>query len=84
MTTETNIYAKATTGYQLIKRQIDYNNPLRNRVEITNFATPPDIVNFAIKNGFTDAKAADIKIRCKGMLFLSCAHDYIPLAYVFE
>jgi hypothetical protein len=84
MTTETNIYAKATTGYQLIKRQIDYNNPLRNRVEITNFATPPDIVNFAIKNGFTDAKAADIKIRCKGMLFLSCAHDYMPLAYVFE
>ena len=84
MTTESNIYAKATTGYQLIKRQIDYNNALRNRVEITNFSIPPDIVNFAVKNGFTDAKAADIKIRCKSMLFLSCAHDYMPLAYVFE
>ncbi len=84
MTTEANIYAKAAKGYQLIKRQIDYNNALRNRIEISKFTTPPDIVSFATKNGFSAANAADIKLKCKSMLFLNCAHNYMPLAYVFE
>ena len=84
MTTEVNIYAKAAKGYQLIKRQIDYNNALRNRVEISKFTTPPDIASFATKNGFSAAKAEDIKLKCKSMLFLNCAQNYMPLAYVFE
>ena len=84
MTTETNFYAKADTGYQLIKRQIDYNNDARNRVEISKFATPPDIVSIATKNGFTDAKAADIKLKCKDMLFVSCARNYMPLVNIFD
>ena len=84
MTTETNIYGKAEKGYQLIKRQIDYNNTLRNRVEIFNFGAPPDILSFATKNGFTEANAAEIALKCKAMMFLTCAHNYMPLAYVFE
>lgn len=84
MTTENNFYAKADTGYQLIKRQIDYNNELRNRVEISKFATPPDILSVATKNGFSDAKAADIKLKCKDMLYVSCTHTYMPLVNIFD
>lgn len=84
MTTETNFYAKADTGYQLIKRQIDYNNDARNRVEISKFATPPDIVSIATKNGFSDAKAAEIKLKCKDMLFVTCARNYMPLVKIFD
>ncbi len=83
MTTETNIYAKAAAGYQLIKRQIDYSNDLRNRVEILNFSSPPDIGSFATKNGFSETKAADIKLKCTGMMFLTCARNYMPLADIF-
>lgn len=83
MTTETNIYAKSDAAYQLIKRQVDYNNSLRNRVEISKFAAVPDIVTFATKNGFSDAKAADIKRKCQGMLFLTCARNYMPLVNLF-
>ena len=84
MTTETDIYAKADTGYQLVKRQIDYNNELRIRVEISKFAIPPDIVSVATKNGFSDAKAADIKLKCKDMLFVSCTYTYMPLVNIFD
>ena len=84
MTTETNIYGKAATGYQLIKRQIDYNNDLRNRIEIFKFISPPDILSFAKKNGFSDVQAADVKRKCNGMMFLSCARNYIPLANLLD
>jgi len=84
MTTETNIYGKAATGYQLIKRQIDYNNDLRNRIEIFKFISPPDILSFAKKNGFSDVQAADVKRKCNGMMFLSCARNYIPSANLLD
>jgi len=83
MTTETNIYGKAEKGYQLIKRQIDYNNTLRNRVEIFNFGAPPEILSFAIKNGFSEANAAEIVPKCKDIMFLTCARNYMPLANLF-
>lgn len=84
MTTETNIYGKAATEYQLIKRQIDYNNDLRNRVEIFKFASPPEILSFAKKNGFSDAQAADVKRKCDGKMFLSCVRNYMPLANLLD
>ena len=83
MTTETNIYGKAEKGYQLIKRQIDYNNTLRNRVEIFNFGAPPDILSFATKNGFSEANAAEIVPKCKDIMFLTCVRNYMPLANLF-
>lgn len=83
MTTEANVYAKGTTGYQLIKRQVDYNNTLQNRVEISNFTAAPNIISFATLNGFSAAKAAEIKQKCNGLLFLSCARSYMPLVNLF-
>jgi hypothetical protein len=84
MTTETNIYGKAATGYQLIKRQIDYNNDLRNRIEIFKFVSPPEILSLAKKNGFSDDQAAEVKRKCNGMMFLSCARNHIPLANLLD
>jgi hypothetical protein len=86
MTTELNIYGKSKTGYQLVKRQIDYKNPAQTRVEISNFVTPPDIEIFATKNGFSPEKAAEIKLKCEKnlLLFLNCAREYMPMANVID
>jgi len=82
MTTETNVYAQSasssTPTLELIRKQIDYNNPEKTQVVISNFIAAPDVEKLATQNGYSATDAAKIKSSCIGMLLLSCVRYYMP------